>query len=178
MRCISWNCRGLGNSRSIQNLQEIIRSQRPSLIFLIETLVNDEKIEQLRIQLGFDGKFVVNRVGRGGGIALLWKQPMTYNLLSFQNNFIDVSVHVPNKVVWRLTCFYGFPERNRRKDSWNLLRILHGNSSLPWCIFGDFNNLLSPGDKMGSVEHPSWLFRGFSEAINDCALFELELMGH
>ena len=108
MRCISWNCRGLGNSRSIQNLREIIRSQRPSLIFLIETLVNDEKIEQLRIQLGFDGMFVVNRVGRGGGLALLWKQPMTCNLLSFQNNFIDVSVHVPNKVVWRLTCFYGF----------------------------------------------------------------------
>ena len=65
MRCISWNCQGLGNSRSIQNLREIIRSQRPSLIFLIETLVNDEKIEQLRIQLGFAGKFVVNRVGRG-----------------------------------------------------------------------------------------------------------------
>ena len=85
---------------------------------------------------------------------------------------------MPNKVVWRLTCFYGFPERNRRRDSWNLLRILHGNSSLPWCIFGDFNDLLSPGDKMGSVEHPSWLFRGFSEAINDCALSELELMGH
>ena len=124
-------------------------------LFLIETLVNDEKIEQLIIQLGFDGKFVVNRVGRGGGLALLWKQPMACNLLSFQNNFIDVSVHVPNKVVWRLTCFYGFPERNRRKDSWNLLRILHGNSSLPWCIFGNFNDLLSPGDKMGSVEHPS-----------------------
>ena len=109
MRCISWNCRGLGNSRAIQNLREIIRSQRPSLIFLIETLVDDEKIEQLRIQLGFDGKFVVNRVGREGGLALLWKQPMTCNLLCFQNNFIDVSVHVPNKVVWRLTCFYGFP---------------------------------------------------------------------
>ena len=62
MRCISWNCRGLGNSWSIQNLREIIRSQRPSLIFLIETLVNDEKIEQLRIQLGFDGKFVVTEL--------------------------------------------------------------------------------------------------------------------
>ena len=104
MRCISWNCRGLGNLRSIQNLREIIRSQRHSLIFLIETLVNDEKIEQLRIQLGFDGKFVVNRVGRGAGLALLWKQSMTCNLLSFQNNVTDVSVHVPNKVVWRLTC--------------------------------------------------------------------------
>ena len=140
--------------------------------------MNDEKIEQLRIQLGFDGKFVVNRVGRGGGLALLRKQPMACNLLSFQNNFIDVSVHVPNKVVWRLTCFYGFLERNRRKDSWNLLRILHGNSSLPWYIFGDFNDLLSPGDKMGSVEHPSWLFRGFSEALTDCGLSELELLGH
>ena len=68
---------------SIQNLREIIRSQRSSLIFLIETLVNDEKIEQLRIQLGFDGKFVVNRVGKGGGLALLWKHPIACNLLSF-----------------------------------------------------------------------------------------------
>ena len=86
---------------------------------------------------------------------------MTCNLLSFQNNFIDVSVHVPNKVVWRLTCFYGFPERYRRKDSWNRLRILHGNSSLPWCIFGDFNDLLSPVIRWVPLSILADFFRAF-----------------
>lgn len=47
--------------------------------------------------------------------------------------------------------FYGFPERERRKASWDLLRHLSSVSQLPWCAFGDFNDLLFSSEKRGSM---------------------------
>lgn len=38
--------------------------------------------------------------------------------------------------------------------------------------------MLSIEDKRGRVEHPSWLFRGFREVVDDCDLFDLQLEGH
>jgi hypothetical protein len=79
---------------------------------------------------------------------------------------------------WILTCYYGFPERARRRDAWDLLRELRDTSSLPWCIIGDFNDLLSQQDKVGIHPHPNWLCLGFREAVDDCALFDIKLHGH
>lgn len=32
-------------------------------------------------------------------------------------NFINVEIHVPRKLVWQLTGFYGFPEHERNSES-------------------------------------------------------------
>jgi len=56
-----------------------------------------------------------------------------------------------------LTCYYGFLERARQRDAWDLLRALRNMSSLPWCIIGDFNDLLSQQDKAGIHPYPNWL---------------------
>lgn len=70
---------------------------------------------------------------------------------------------------------YGYPERSRRQESWNLLRHLSRLSPLPWCVLGDFNDLLHIEDKRGRVDHPDWLFRGFREAVSDCFLQDLPM---
>lgn len=46
---------------------------------------------------------------------------------------------------------------------------------MPWCIFGDFNDLLYSTDKKGEHPHPTPLLSGFREAIEDCNLVELDL---
>lgn len=76
---------------------------------------------------------------------------------------------------WRLTCYYGFPKRTRRQDSWDLLRSLENNNHVPWCIFGDFNDLLYASDKKGNHSHPQNLFDGFRLAIEYCGLTEIDL---
>ena len=68
---ISWNCRGLGNPRTILALCEIKKCRKPDFIFLIETLVHSVQVEKLKSKLGFEGAFYVDRVGRGGGLAFL-----------------------------------------------------------------------------------------------------------
>lgn len=49
---------------------------------------------------------------------------------------------------------YGFPKRSHRRESWNLLRTLARMLNLPWCVIGDFNDLLDAEDKRGRVDHP------------------------
>ncbi|XP_057800052.1 uncharacterized protein LOC131015604 [Salvia miltiorrhiza] len=79
---------------------------------------------------------------------------------------------------WRLTGFYGFPDRSCRRDSWNLLRRLAGVNSLPWVVIGDFNDLLDPGDKRGHAPHPNWLFTGFREGMIDSGIMDIALAGY
>lgn len=48
-------------------------------------------------------------------------------------------------------------------------------SSISWCIWGDFNDLLFASDKRGKSSHPQYIFDGVSRAVEDCRLSELDL---
>ncbi|XP_073124282.1 uncharacterized protein [Henckelia pumila] len=81
-------------------------------------------------------------------------------------------------MAWRLTGFYGFPERNRRNQYWNMLQMLSQRSALPWCCTGDFNDLISQSEKRGRILHPTNLINGFREAVVDSGLVDLGMKGH
>ena len=100
-------------------------------------------VERLKNKLNFESMFNVDSVRGGRGLALLWKEKDWVHLLSYSNNHVDVKVTIPGMSKWRMTGFYGMPERVRRRDSWNLLRCLSLRFSLPWCCLGDFNDLLA-----------------------------------
>lgn len=59
-----------------------------------------------------------------------------------------------------------------------MIRNLSGMSSIPWCIIGDFNDLLSNKDKCGHIGHPTWLLSSFKETILDCELSDILLEGY
>jgi hypothetical protein len=50
----------------------MVKEKKPLLVFLMETKMNNKKIEFLRAKLKFDNMFVVESVGRSGGLAMLW----------------------------------------------------------------------------------------------------------
>lgn len=79
---------------------------------------------------------------------------------------------------WRLTGFYGEPNRRLRRSSWDLLRRLNQHSRLSWCVIGDMNNIISQEDKRGGRRYPEWLIQGFRRAIAYCNLMDLDLVGH
>lgn len=87
--------------------------------------------------------------------------------------FSTLSLNIP---IWRLTYFYGFPERTRMRDSWELLKYLASKSNLPWCILGDLNDMVNETDKKGLHKHPQSLLEGFRKTIEECALIELDLI--
>ncbi|XP_031127667.1 uncharacterized protein LOC116029767 [Ipomoea triloba] len=178
MSTLSWNCRGLGGPQTVRELLGFVSSQRPNFVFLMETKAQSAQLERLKIRLGYEGLFTVDRVGLGGGLALFWHTSDMASLLSYSGNHIDVIVTLADKPPWRLTCFYGFPERSRRQQSWDLLKDLKDRSSLPWVMIGDFNDIANHGEKRGHIPHPDNLIRGFNETLQDCELSDLVMRGH
>ncbi|KAK2377607.1 hypothetical protein QL285_078261 [Trifolium repens] len=178
MIILSWNCRGLGTPSAIPNLRRLALKHRPDLLFLSETLSKSSQMERIRVLLKFDSCLSIDVEGRSGGLAILWNDKVRCRIINYCRNFINVEVDDVEKGGWRLTCYYGYPERGRRRQAWDMLRDLRNMSPLPWCIIGDFNDLLSQEDKLGNHPHPNWLCSGFRSAVNDCDLTDIQLEGH
>lgn len=170
MSLLAWNCRGLAKPPAVRFLKEINKQYRPNIIFLSETLVKRNRIERVRKILGFGACFAVDAQGHGGGLALFWKNEGGVVITGSSQNFIDFEVSNEQVGKWRYTGFYGYPERERRAASWDLIRNLTHKSALPWCIIGDFNDMISVGEKRGGRSHPRHLLEGFRNTLEDCNL--------
>ncbi|XP_019184584.1 PREDICTED: uncharacterized protein LOC109179530 [Ipomoea nil] len=178
MSMLSWNCRGLGNPWTVREVVDMVSRKQPDFVFLMETKVARDHAERLRVTMGFEGLFYVDNDGLSGGLALLWKKNSTARLLSYSKNYVDVEVTMAGYPHWRMTCYYGFSQRNRRAESWDLLRTLAAKSDLPWIVVGDFNDLLYQYEKRGGNPHPNSLLRGFGETLEDCGLAQLPMVGY
>ncbi|XP_075485321.1 uncharacterized protein LOC142525036 [Primulina tabacum] len=139
---------------------------------------HSQNIEDIRVRLGFETCFAVDRLGRSGGIGVLWRKTRDFTIVNYSRNHVDLIVSDEEHGEWRCTGYYAFPERHRRRDSWNFIRSLAAQSSLSWLCIGNYKDMLSTEDNRGRVTHPQWLLRGFREAIDDCNLTDIPLNGH
>lgn len=61
---------------------------------------------------------------------------------------IDVEIQDDKgKHRWLFTGFYGAPDVRNKVETWDLLRRLGRNNSLPWLVGGDFNDILFAHEK-------------------------------
>jgi exonuclease III len=178
MKIISWNCRGLGSPRTIPSLKYLVRVYKPDILFLCETISTTNKTEELKYVLDFDCCFTVDRQGRSGGLALYWKSSVNCSISNYSVNHIDAEILDVSKGKWRMTGYYGFPSHGRRRAAWEFLRQLANVSNLPWCILGDFNDILSPTEKKGRSERANWLINGFRNAVSDAGLSDVYSVGY
>ncbi|XP_055959787.1 uncharacterized protein LOC130014852 [Mercurialis annua] len=168
----------MANPRAIRFLRDMARRLNPSFLFLCETMISGVRIEVLKNTMGFDYCVAVDSVGKKGGLAFFWKAEYDVEISSSCDNYIDLLIKGVDGQSWRLTGFYGYPERWRRRDSWNLIHNLSQENSAPWCVIGDFNDLLSHEEKRGGAAHPNWLVNGFRDTILASGLLEMEATGY
>lgn len=57
------------------------------------------------------------------------------------------------------------------------MRLLGQHIDCPWCVTGDFNEILAFSEKEGGAIRPASQIRAFQDALDDCKLFELERVG-
>uniref|UniRef100_A0A803QS68 CCHC-type domain-containing protein n=1 Tax=Cannabis sativa TaxID=3483 RepID=A0A803QS68_CANSA len=128
--------------------------------------------------LKFEGSFTVEAQGHSGGVALIWKNNEEVVIDSFSKNHIDCLVTFEGHQPFRFTGIYSEPNRSLRQQTWTLIRTLHARSMAPWCIMGDFNNVLHQSEKLGGNPYPTWLIDGFQEVVQRCGLCDLDMLGH
>ncbi|XP_071683852.1 uncharacterized protein [Lolium perenne] len=179
MNILSLNCRGGGRPETVREISDLVRLQRPSLVFLSETKMSDKKAQDLRWKFGFSNAFGVKSVGLSGGLCLYWNNDSRVSLKSFSNSHIDVLIQNDElgDVEWRFTGFYGNPVRSRRKLSWDLLKFLRKEYNNPWICAGDFNEVLYGTEQIGGNERQEWKMEGFRDAIEECKLEDLGFYG-
>ena len=71
---------------------DLVKSHRSHILFLMEALVHEMKIEELRIKLGFSGKFAGNSIDHSSGLAMLWDSSLSCSISGFSNNHIDLII--------------------------------------------------------------------------------------
>ncbi|XP_074266876.1 uncharacterized protein LOC141590167 [Silene latifolia] len=110
----------------------------------------------------------VDSVGRSGGLSFWWKKEVDCVFQSSSVHHMDFLVRGAEGE-WRITGFYGWPVVSDRHLSWELLRILSRQSSLPWVCIGDFNEILFSTEMKGG-SRPQRQMNSFRAAVDECGL--------
>ena len=92
IRVISWNCRGLGNCRSVKALHDLVRCWNPKIVFLMEIKSKKNRMESIKNRIGFSNGLIVPSVGRSGGIALLWTREISLEVKSYTKFHVDAII--------------------------------------------------------------------------------------
>ncbi|KAL6179662.1 hypothetical protein ACLB2K_046334 [Fragaria x ananassa] len=147
MEILAWNCRGLNNDRCVQALQTLIGQKKPSFIFLSETKVNDKEY--------------LNRLRF---------------TLGYRNCEAVFSVGQSGGVA--LFWEDGLDVRFLSKSRYHVdVEALSGDSSLPWIVVGDFNEILHEDEKEGGLARNRNQILRFQGALDDAELFDLGFRG-
>ena len=59
MSAISWNCRGLGNPLTVNNLQKVVLEKDPTLVFLMETKFDVSEMDGVKRKINRQQGLVV-----------------------------------------------------------------------------------------------------------------------
>jgi exonuclease III len=178
MITLSWNCRGLGNPTAVRELCRLCKVKKPNLVFLMETKLRQQKMEKIRIKIGFRNMFVVDCVGRSGGLALFWKDEVGLEIQNYSRRHINAIVRSQRRSgCWKLTGFYGHPESHRRHEAWALLRHLVVMEPRPWVCIGDFNEITDRSEKKGGNERARGQMEAFRNTLSFCDLSDLGARG-
>ncbi|KAM0859687.1 hypothetical protein ACQ4PT_047052 [Festuca glaucescens] len=179
MNCLEWNSRGLGNQAAVHELRNIVKQERPSLLYVMETKISAKRVESLKESLGFAGCFAVNSDGLSGGIGVFWSADVSVEVKKFSFCHIDTMVRKIDspELQWRWTGFYGAPRAEDRHHSWRSLRTLHWIEHSAWLCVGDFNETLYASEHFSRALRPEWQMRAFREVLEDCSLVDLGWSG-
>uniref|UniRef100_A0A2N9HU49 CCHC-type domain-containing protein n=1 Tax=Fagus sylvatica TaxID=28930 RepID=A0A2N9HU49_FAGSY len=161
----------------VNELHDLVRKKGPNIMFLMETRLEVQSLEWLRLRLQMKGCLGVERHGLGGGLALLWDSSVDVHIQSYSDHHINAEVFQLDGIHWRITGFYGHPETSLRHWSWTLLRHLWSQSEVPWMVLGDFNEITRISEQLGQVDRNVAQMSSFREALLDCDLLDLGFSG-
>jgi hypothetical protein len=118
--------------------------------------------------------FVVDPVGRSGGLALFWKDNDKLEIYNYSRRHIHAVIkNREGRAFWKLTSFYGHPDCNKREESWVVLRFLSSLQPVPWICVGDFNEIVEQAENEGSLMRRDYQMKSFREALEFCQLGDL-----
>ncbi|XP_057457734.1 uncharacterized protein LOC130748518 [Lotus japonicus] len=181
MKMLSWNCRGLGNSRAVRALSRLSLKFHPQIVFLMETRSYVTEFDHVKIAMGMDCCLAMSCAGpgrrRSGGIAMLWNSSLDVSLLSCSPNHISVVVTDEWDQKWCLTGLYGHPEEVNKVHTLTLLDSLKSQYQGMWICIGDFNLICESSEKRGGRIANLAQMGQFKDTLAACGLADVGYTG-
>ncbi|XP_010666976.2 uncharacterized protein LOC104884079 [Beta vulgaris subsp. vulgaris] len=128
--------------------------------------------ELIKDKIGYKNAFGVTSQGRAGGLCIYWKEEVDFSLVSFSSHHICGDIRVEGQM-WRFIGIYGWAKEEEKFKTWDLIRHLCENISLPLLVGGDFSEILSYDEKDGGVDRNRREMGAFRDLLDDCALRDL-----
>ncbi|PWA76837.1 RNA-directed DNA polymerase, eukaryota [Artemisia annua] len=152
MKIISLNIRGVKRKGKADWIKEIIRKESPCVLGLQETKytnISEDWVEELWGSRNF-GFAQADAVGRSGGNLLIWDS----NILSASGVFVGERF-VAVRGSWKgiegdvmLANIYEAHVTEKEMAIWNQISNLMVKTRGAWCLFGDFNKVREPSDRL------------------------------
>ena len=86
MSLLVWNCCGLGNLCTEDQLADMVRAKDPSVVFIAETWTDRARLERVQNKIQFKNMFESPRRDKVGGLALFWKEDFPLDIETFSPN--------------------------------------------------------------------------------------------
>ena len=95
-------------------MTNLVREHNPQVVFLMEIKRKLNEMDWLRSKWRFDKCLIVDGIGRGGGLALLWINKAKVKVKSFSRHHINVIIREENEATkWHFISFYGEPDTSK-----------------------------------------------------------------
>ena len=180
VKIISWNVRGVNGPEKRKVIKNFLRGYRVDIVCLQETKVQEMSVELVR-SLGVGRRLnwkALNAEGSAGGILLFWDNSRITLVDSIVGSY-SVSCLFrmsENGFLWAFSGVYGPVENSFRESFWEELGSIKGLWDCPWCVGGDFNEVLSLNERLRGGRLSNSM-RRFSDIMNDLNLSDLPLQG-
>lgn len=174
---LSWNVRGASNATAKRHVKELIRKHNPSLMFLMETHIQFNKVKNFWQRVGYHPVHVVEAQGHSGGIWALAKMGLNLDISVWEYTNQSISLEIKSGTQkWICTSIYASPNYTTRAIFWQHLCDLSRSLDLPWLLMGDWNEILLPGEQKGcSFSHSRAAV--FENVLDACGLLDLNTTG-
>ena len=142
MKVFYWNIQGFKKAPVVPELKFLIKIHKPNILFLAETLVNEDHLLQIISSLGYNHFDHILPVQHSGGIAVLWNSDHVHvSILAKDERAIHVLIHDISLGISSMPFgIYGPAQKKDKKFFyWDKLLDMCSVVDLPWCIIGDFS---------------------------------------
>ncbi|XP_060190791.1 uncharacterized protein LOC132620097 [Lycium barbarum] len=180
MTWLCWNVRGMNKRYKQNELKYYIASKKLNFVCQVETRVKIHRVASVLNNVAPRWGSLHNySQAENGRVWMLWDQN-SYEVKFIEEGAQYINAHVKGRLDGfdaYVTAIYGYNSLEQRKMLWqNLIRIGHGVTK-PWLMWGDFNAILSPLDRLMGNPVTAAETQDFSDCIQDLHMNELTWKG-
>ncbi|KAH0707403.1 hypothetical protein KY290_011959 [Solanum tuberosum] len=147
----TWNVRGLNLPHKQKEVKLFLAKNKVEVFGCLETKVKAPKAQRIIHKLARDWQACHNYTETPNGrIWLMWQRHLTVNILEIRDQYIHCTIEDP-RTQWTiyLTVLFAMTDNIHKDRMWGELMQVNRQYQHPWLLCGDFNSVLSSGNRIG-----------------------------